>query len=116
MTTDLNPEGMERAAEAAVNYLSRDGSALPWDELSPMWRKVYREQAAAMLTAYLGHTEVTTVEELDALPWWSLVQGHDGFKHLRHPDGWMLAVFGGTKPHLAREIELPATVLHRPTP
>jgi len=58
---------------------------------------------------------VNSVEELDALPPESYVQGWDGFKHAKtHSGDWVLCVDQTCGAHDSGSIELPARVLYRP--
>ncbi|MBC7594512.1 MAG: hypothetical protein H7288_11340 [Kineosporiaceae bacterium] len=59
--------------------------------------------------------EVTTVEELDALPLRSFIREYDGFHRLKEIDGeWLLCIQSGGRSS-SNEIELPATVLFTPS-
>lgn len=62
---------------------------------------------------------VTTVEELDALPRWSVVRDRTGYIGHRFPGGWRtLVVNPHSSPWLTDTLEdvaLPATILHEPT-
>lgn len=57
---------------------------------------------------------ITTLEEVEALPAYSLIEEYDGFKRLRLFNGrWLLgAATGGTDE--SDTIELPAIVLYEP--
>lgn len=63
----------------------------------------------------VAQPEVNSVEELDALPPDSYVQGWDGFKHAKtHGGDWVLCVEHTRGSHAGASIELPARVLYRP--
>lgn len=105
---DLDPEGLERAAEALHN------------EKYPAWlwgtneelQQHYRGQVSAAVTAYLDAQTVTTVEELRALPGRSAVLDADGMvaqMGANGPDHWD----GFGRCWDAGQITLPATVIHR---
>lgn len=107
MDWKLDKEGLEKAAEALHN------------EKYPAWlwgtnkelQQHYRGQVTAAVTAYLGHTEVSTVEELDALPVGTVVLNQYGSAWQRGGRNWYLAgAPGGQKavPYL------PARVIYRP--
>jgi len=59
--------------------------------------------------------KVETVQELDALPPYTLIQEYNGFKRIKVFSGkWLLAInSGGTDS--SEWIELPATVLYDPS-
>lgn len=60
-------------------------------------------------------TRATTEAELDGLPLFAMVQGYDGFHHVKLLNGqWLLIVEGSSAPHGTHEIALPATILHAP--
>lgn len=57
---------------------------------------------------------ITTLEEVEALPAYSLIQEHDGFKRLRLFGGrWLLGAAAGCTDE-SDTIELPAVVLYEP--
>ncbi|MFJ5108664.1 MULTISPECIES: hypothetical protein [unclassified Glutamicibacter] len=102
----LNPDGIE-AAENVFIFMCADG-----------YTPKAEDAAESLVSAYLAaaQPEVNSVEELDALPPYSYVQGWDGFKHAKDWNGgWHLIVNRPSgAPHLSGSIELPARVLYRP--
>lgn len=106
--TTLDPEGLEKAAEALHN------------EKYPAWlwgtneelQQHYRGQVTAAVSAYLGHVrpEVTTVEELDALGFEAVVRDAYGDVLEKHHGTWFMT--GYEQPWSSVSIDLPATVIH----
>lgn len=104
--TPLNPDAL-KAAENMFIFMCADG-----------YTPKAEDAAESLVSAYLAvaQPEVNTVEELDALPPESYVQGWDGFKHAKtHSGEWVLCVEHTRGSHEATSIELPARVLYRPT-
>lgn len=104
--TPLNPNALEAAVDAVID--ASFGQELP---------EAPNDLAAAAVTAYLAVAQqvVNSMDELDALPPDSYVQGWDGFKHAKtHSGDWVLCVEHTRGSHEVTSIELPATVLYLP--
>lgn len=99
----LNPDALAQAKAAAVDCRINGGST--------------EDVTECAVEAYLAVAQpvVNSVEELDALPPESYVQGWDGFKHAKtHSGDWVLCVEHTRGSHNSESIELPALVLYRP--
>jgi len=121
--TPLNPDALEVAAKALYdhfkNQAANDGDSWPeLEERDEVGHGIARDDAEVAVSAYLAVAQpvVNSVEELDALPMHSYVQGNDGFKHAKDwAGGWHLIVNRpSSAPHLSGSIDLPARVLYRP--
>jgi hypothetical protein len=56
--------------------------------------------------------QLTSIEELDALPLHSYIREWDGFHNAKTQEGWLLIVAGASEPRPSSQIELPATLLY----
>lgn len=115
--TDLNPEGLEKAAEEVADEMPSCAVCEDRDTRRCQYcRREAERYARAAVTAYLGHTEVTTVE---GLPVGTLIQMKGiPAPFLLTPYGWESTRFYG-KPvydYIADPERYPATVLHRGAP
>lgn len=107
---NLNPDALLESMDVLMSEVGADPRAGEWA------RKVATRVVGAYVSASPAQPDtVNSVEELDALPAWSFVQGYDGFKHVKYIDGmWVLILKESSTPHFSGGIELPATVLYRP--
>lgn len=114
--TPLNPAALEKACKSL--WESRGNYPRKWENVNPETAIFLRSKVIKYVSAYLtvAQPEVNSVEELEALPMHTYVQGNDGFKHAKDWNGgWHLIVNRpSSAPHLSGSIELPARVLYRP--
>lgn len=113
--TDLNPEGIEKAAERLF-YLSdtADAGNMKWNMVISEFRDYYRTRARAAVIAYEAHMH-PTITTVDDLPVGTLIQ----MKGIPSPflltdDGWESTRFAGKPVHdyIADPERYPARVLH----
>ena len=78
---------VEKAARAAHSQAYTDGQeGKNWDKLESWVRGSYRDDARAALDAILP--QITTVDELEALPVGTLLKADDGDAWERMHRGW----------------------------
>lgn len=115
--TTLDPEGLEKAAEAT--YIAHTqgwaGAKEAWGNLpeSSFLRGEWETIARAAVSAYLEAQVVANVKELDALPVGSAVLGSGDEPYIRTRLGW--ATSDG-RVWLTTGWDYPMRVLYTPTP
>lgn len=103
----LNPDALWKKIEAFCENMAETGQM---DRMEAIDLLIEAQEHLAV-----AHPVVNSVEELDALPPESYVQGWDGFKHAKtHSGDWVLCVEHTRGSHNSESIELPARVLYRP--
>jgi len=120
MSTERDPLTLATEALASRNFDAECGDTWTFDNLPAEIKRGWLSEAlkqAKIVAAHFEPRQVTTVEELDALPVDSVVMESEqdtfiirtmrGVFH-RFPDGWYVVAGHGARTN----IELPATVLH----
>ena len=101
-----------RSGDNTLPYISISETPVMY---SPEAMHAYANGYNTALESASRPREVRTVEELDALPQYSLIQEYDGFKRIKWQTGkWLLCIPRGAISESA-EIELPARILFTPS-
>lgn len=118
--TDLNPEGLGKAAEALFLEITAHKTAAEtvgfyWEDVPAATRAPWEKAAQTLVSAYLGYAVVTSVEGLKELPVFTVLRDAHGIVwELWQGRRWAEA--GNDVETDTGGVTLPATVLHRPAP